>query len=125
MSPMLKFILCSGAGSAMLAVILGAFGAHGLKGKISEHFLSVYQTGVQYQLIHALALILVGLLYQRFTTPPFVLVALLFLCGTLLFSGSLYGLALGGPRWLGPITPLGGMCFICGWGALIYAVVKS
>jgi uncharacterized membrane protein YgdD (TMEM256/DUF423 family) len=109
------FLLIAGL-SGLVAVILGAFGAHGLRGKITPELLAAFQTGVQYQFYHTLALLLVAVLLLRF--PEFSSlhwVGLAFVAGLLLFSGSLYALALGGPRWLGPVTPLGGVCFIAGW----------
>lgn len=109
------FLLIAGF-SGLLAVILGAFGAHGLKGKVTPELLSAFQTGVQYQFYHTLTLLLVALLLLRF--PQLSLLhwaGWAFVAGILLFSGSLYSLTFGGPRWLGPITPLGGLCFIVGW----------
>jgi len=113
-----KFTTAFAAFSAMTSVILGAFAAHGLKGKLSESALAAFQTGVQYQMIHALALLYIGLLMRQQMNNPMVL-------GTLLFSGSLYGLALTSARWLGPITPLGGMCFIIGWFLLFLFALRS
>lgn len=97
-------------------VILGAFGAHGLKGKIEPNLLAVFHTGVEYQLYHGLGLILVGLVLFQFPQARGVVIGgWMLLAGVVMFSGSLYGLALNGPRWLGPITPLGGLAFIAGW----------
>jgi len=110
-----------------LAVGFGAFGAHALRNKVPENLLSAFQTGVQYQFYHALALLLLGVLLQR---PPAMSESLisisgyLFIAGVLLFSGSLYGMALGGPAWLGPITPLGGVCFLLAWAVLLVAALK-
>lgn len=101
-----------------LGVVLGAFGAHALKARLDADMLAVWSTAVQYHLLHAVALLalaLFGAATGRAITPA----ALGFTAGILLFSGSLYGLALGGPRWLGPVTPLGGLCFIAGWGLLV------
>lgn len=105
-------------------VILGAFGAHGLRGKVAENLLEAYKTGVHYQLIHALALFGVALLIQQWGERMSLLVAgALFALGVLFFSGSLYGLTFGGPRWLGPVTPLGGLLMIGGWAALFVAAL--
>lgn len=121
----MKFILVSAALAGMLAVILGAFAAHGLKGHLSESLLNTFQTAVQYQMYHALAVILVVVLYRY--TPDSMLVwsAGFMLVGILLFSGSLYALSLSGIKWFGPITPAGGLCFIIGWGLLIFAALRS
>ncbi|CAA6676623.1 MULTISPECIES: DUF423 domain-containing protein [unclassified Lentimonas] len=103
-----------GALFALIAVILGAFGAHALKGTLIENgTFSTWETAVRYQMWHALALILLSLMPEQQQAPR--LTGNCFIVGILLFSGSLYPLALGGPSWLGPITPLGGLCLIIGW----------
>ncbi len=100
-------------------VVLGAFGAHALKARISVDMLAVYQTGVQYHLVHAVALLAIGGLAPTTMEPNRIaLSARLFSAGILIFSGSLYVLALTGERWLGAITPLGGVCFLAGWTLL-------
>lgn len=115
-----------GAFFALLAVAFGAFGAHALKGSLPANMLAAYQTGVQYQFFHALALLLVAVFLQfnsggeRFLQ----LSGKLFAAGIILFSGSLYALALGGPAWLGPVTPLGGLCFLAAWAMLVMAGLK-
>jgi uncharacterized membrane protein YgdD (TMEM256/DUF423 family) len=97
-------------------VVLGAFGAHGLSGRLSEEDLRVWHTAVQYQLLHAVALLaLAPIAAARSVFWP----GILFTAGVLLFSGSLYLLALGHWRWLGPVTPLGGLCLIAGWLSLL------
>ncbi|MEM9177167.1 MAG: DUF423 domain-containing protein [Myxococcota bacterium] len=101
-----------------VGVVLGAFGAHGLERTLSPERLDVWATAVDYHLIHAVALLAVALFERASGTSmrgPF----LGFTAGIVLFSGSLYLLALDGPRWLGPVTPLGGLCFIVGWLALL------
>jgi len=103
------------------AVMLGAFAAHGLRGTLSERMLETFQTGVHYQMYHALALLAVGILYRLWPSKMLSSAAYLFVAGTLLFSGSLYVLALGGPRWFGPITPIGGLCYIAAWICLATA----
>jgi uncharacterized membrane protein YgdD (TMEM256/DUF423 family) len=102
---------------AFTGVGLGAFAAHGLKGRLSAEYLVVFQTGVQYQLWHALALLAMGLLALQLQVPGRALMAAgsLFVLGTLLFSGSLYLLTLSGFGKLGMITPLGGLAFLAGW----------
>lgn len=113
---MAKHFLMFAAVSGLLAVILGAFGAHGLKGKLDESLLSAFQTGVQYHFYHTFALMLVALMMYRFPQVDMLRWSgFAFVVGIVLFSGSLYALALGGPRWLGPVTPLGGLFFMVGW----------
>lgn len=119
-----------GAINGFLAVALGAFGAHGLKGKITPDLLEIYHTGAEYHLTHALALIAAAFLAERFgalegensRSARLVRVSgILFAVGIVIFSGSLYALALSGVRWLGAITPLGGVCFLTGWALLALA----
>ncbi len=118
--------LLLGAINAMLAVILGAFGAHGLKDRLTEPMLAVYKTAVEYQFYHALGLLLIGLLALQWVESQWLSTSgWLMVAGIVLFSGSLYLLSFGGPRWLGPVTPLGGLGFILAWAALAVAVVKS
>lgn len=113
---MAKHFLALASLSGLLAVALGAFAAHGLKGKLDAAMLSAFQTGVQYHFYHTLALMMVSLLLFKFPANGlFSAAAWAFVLGILLFSGSLYGLALGAPRWLGPVTPLGGLSFMIGW----------
>lgn len=118
---MIRALLLFAALSGFCAVGLGAFAAHGLKAKLEPALLNAFQTGVQYQMYHALALLGITALLHLQRNSWLVRSAALFVLGTLLFSGSLYLLALGGPRWLGPITPLGGLSFLCGWLCLVAA----
>lgn len=118
-----KIYLLIAAINGFLAVALGAFGAHGLKQKLSADMLAVYQTGVQYHFYHTLALFGVALLMlQMPQSPALRWSALLFVIGIIVFSGSLYVLSITGMRWLGAITPLGGVAFLCGWILLAAAV---
>jgi len=110
---MIKIYLMLGGLFAAFSVILGAFAAHGLKSKISEQAIVTFQTGVTYQMYHALALILFALVAKQ--GVPLNWGSGFLVAGILLFSGSLYALALTGVKWFGPITPLGGLCFIIGW----------
>jgi uncharacterized membrane protein YgdD (TMEM256/DUF423 family) len=103
-----------GAALGALGVGLGAFGAHALKQRFGPYEVGIWQTAVLYHLIHALGLFALGL-YARATATPAGAAASLFAVGVLLFSGSLYALALSGVRQLGAITPIGGLCFIAGW----------
>ncbi|MEL0064291.1 MAG: DUF423 domain-containing protein [Gammaproteobacteria bacterium] len=112
--------------SGGLGVALGAFGAHGLRGKVEERLLETFQTAVQYQMIHALALLIVAIMMlQSGRNLTLDIAAGGFVVGILLFSGSLYGLVLTDMRWLGPVTPLGGLCFIAGWVALVAAGLQQ
>ena len=120
-----KIFLLLGSINAMLAVLLGAFAAHGLRDRLSDQLLSSFQTGVQYHFYHALGLIAVGLIAMHISTNGIRLSGWLMFAGILLFSGSLYALALTGIRQLGMITPLGGICFSLGWAVLAVAVFKQ
>lgn len=104
-------------------VALGAFGAHGLRGRIAESALGAYQTGVLYHLVHAVALLAVAL-YARSTAAVVTWPAGLFLAGIILFSGSLYAMAVTGISRLGMITPLGGLCFLGGWVAVFVQLAR-
>jgi uncharacterized membrane protein YgdD (TMEM256/DUF423 family) len=104
-----------GAASALVAVAAGAFGAHGLRARLSPDLLAVFETGARYQMYHALGLLAVAWAVTRWPGPWPVRAGWLFLAGTVLFSGSLYALALTGVRWLGAVTPLGGVAFLAGW----------
>ena len=117
--------LVAGAFLALLAVMAGAFGAHGLSGLVSERGLEVFQTAVTYQMYHSLALVLLALLAgQGLSKKLLGWSAGFFLAGILLFSGSLYLLVLTDIRWIGPITPLGGVCFMVGWALLIISGLR-
>ena len=124
---MVKFFLVTGSISAALCIVLGAFAAHGLKQQLSAESLSAFQTGVQYQFYHSLGLILVGIvmLQLQMTTGLVKYAGLVMLAGIVLFSGSLYLLSVGAPRWLGPVTPIGGFAFIVAWLLLAIGVVKN
>ena len=122
---MAKLFLIAGAVNAMLAVGLGAFGAHGLKSRLSAELLAVYQTGVQYHGYHALGLILIGIIALHLPASVWLKWSGgLMLVGILCFSGSLYLLAITGIRWLGAITPLGGLAFLIAWLLLAVAVFR-
>ena len=117
-----QFTLVSAAISGLLSVAFGAFGAHALRDRLDEYAQGVYATAVQYQFYHSLALLALGLLLTQF--PHSTLLksgALLFLLGILMFSGSLYVLSFTGLRWVGAITPLGGLAFIAAWACLAAA----
>lgn len=110
-----------GAGSAFLAVAAGAFGAHALRARLSPELLAVFETGARYQMYHALGLIAAAWAVVRWPGPLPRWAGWLFVAGTVLFSGSLYALALTGVRELGAITPLGGVAFLAGWLCLALA----
>lgn len=114
-----------GASSACLSVILGAFGAHALRDSLSERSLAIYQTATQYQFYHALALILLGLWGANHSSGLTTATGWLFALGTLIFSGSLYALAITDIKILGAVTPLGGLSFIAGWLCLAISVWRS
>lgn len=116
-----------GALLLMVAVGAGAFGAHGLRGRLDAYALQIYEKAVFYQITHALGIILVGVIAQCGVVSDSVSgrVALMLLVGVLLFSGSLYLLAVTGIRWLGAITPLGGSAFILAWGYLALSTLVS
>jgi uncharacterized membrane protein YgdD (TMEM256/DUF423 family) len=112
--------------NGFIAVALGAFAAHGLKNMLSPELLNTFQTGVQYQMYHALALLGVGLLALHYPNNPLLKTSgYLFLLGIVLFSGSLYVLALSGIRWLGAITPLGGVAFLTAWALLAWSMFRA
>ena len=115
----------------MLAVVLGAFGAHGLKELLSEDQLNSYKTGVNYQFYHALVLLFLGLVIKRNESSWFKRASIFFIAGILLFSGSIYLLStrellgLSNYKWLGPITPVGGIFFILGWLSICIGAFKD
>ncbi len=119
MVSMAKLFITIGSLSGMLAVIFGAFGAHALKSRLDDYAMGVFETAVQYHFYHSLALLAVGVV--ALTQPQTIMLkssGWLFLIGILVFSGSLYILSISGLRWLGAITPLGGLAFIGGWACL-------
>lgn len=125
MSPT-KLFLILGAVNAFLSVGLGAFGAHGLKARLTSDLLAVYKTGVEYHFYHALGLLAVGLVAAQF--PQSALVrgsGWAMLAGIVVFSGSLYILSITGIRWLGAITPIGGVAFLVAWALLAVGVARS
>lgn len=120
-----KRFLLLGAISALTAVAAGAFGAHGLEVRLATESLAVYETGARYQLIHAISLLLIGLAADRWPAAGWGRAGWMFVAGTVLFSGSLYALALTGVRALGAVTPVGGVCFLVGWALAILAGTRS
>jgi uncharacterized membrane protein YgdD (TMEM256/DUF423 family) len=121
-----RLALMLGAIAMFMAVALGAFGAHALKARLAPDMAAVWQTAVQYHAWHALALLAVGiLLAQDADRAGLTLAAFLFAAGIVLFSGSLYVMALTGVRGLGAVTPVGGVAWLAGWAALAWAAFKS
>lgn len=126
-----KTFLIIGSLAAAIAVMLGAFGAHALKDRLQPEQLQVFETGVRYQFYHAFALIVVGLLAERTNSSLLNTIGYLFIAGIVFFSGSLYLLSgknlLGIENWkfLGPVTPLGGLCFIVAWSLLAISIWKQ
>jgi uncharacterized membrane protein YgdD (TMEM256/DUF423 family) len=112
-----------GALAGFIGVALGAFGAHGLKSRVSPDMLAVFETGVRYQMYHAIALILLGALAPMLTGRLAAIAGWSFTVGILVFSGSLYALVLTDVRILGAITPIGGVAFLIGWACLAYASI--
>lgn len=112
---MFRVLLLLAALFGFTGVGLGAFAAHGLKGQLSAEYLAVFQTGVHYQMLHALALLALAALWQRLGGRLLTAAGVCFCVGILLFSGSLYALTLSGVSSLGMITPLGGLAFLSGW----------
>jgi uncharacterized membrane protein YgdD (TMEM256/DUF423 family) len=123
-NPLRHFVVL-GAINGFLAVAFGAFAAHALKDMISTGLLEVFRTGVEYQALHALALLAVGLLGRDGLSRALNLAGWAFATGILLFSGSLYLLALTDIRWLGAVTPFGGTAFLMGWGALAWHAARN
>jgi uncharacterized membrane protein YgdD (TMEM256/DUF423 family) len=120
-----RLFVVIGAGCAFLAVAGGAFGAHSLKAILTPDMLMVFETGVRYQMYHALALLAAGWAAHQYPQASFHIAGWLFVAGIVLFSGSLYVLALSGVRWLGAITPLGGACFLAGWAVFAWQVWRQ
>lgn len=120
-----KIFLLLGAINAGLAVIMGAFGAHALKVRLTDQLLHAYQTAVQYHFYHALGLLLIGILLLVAPATPFIRSAgWAMFAGIVLFSGSLYLLAIFQMKWLGPVTPLGGAAFIIAWVILFAGIIR-
>lgn len=113
-----------GAILAFFAVALGAFGAHGLKSTLTPDMLAIYHTAVDYQLWHAIGLLIIGLMQQQNTSRLLSIAAWFMFAGILIFSGSLYALSLSGIKFLGAITPIGGASFLIAWLLLAYASFK-
>ncbi len=114
-----------GGASAFIAMAAGAFGAHALRSRLSPELLAAFETGARYQMYHALALLAVAWAMTRWPVPAVRAAGWLFVAGTVIFSGSLYLLALTGTRTVGAVTPLGGLAFLAGWLALAVGVWRG
>ena len=115
----------AGSVLAALSVITGAFGAHGLESRVGAELLETFETGARYHMYHALALLAVGWFAVNRSGRWVNAAGWLFLAGIVVFPGSLYVLVLTGQRWLGAVTPIGGVCFILGWIALAMAAIRE
>ena len=120
-----RLFFALGSLSALLGVALGAFAAHGLKERLAPDLLAIFEVGVRYQMYHAFALIAAAWACTRWPGPLPAVAGWLFLAGTVLFSGSLYLLALSGVRWLGAVAPVGGLAFLAGWACLAWSAWKG
>lgn len=119
-----RSIMIAGAVLGGLGVALGAFGAHGLKNMATAEMLQIWETAVRYHMYHALALVGLGLFVDRHPGGPARVAAALWIVGVAIFSGTLYAMTLTGARWLGAITPIGGVGLIAGWIAFALAVIR-
>lgn len=122
---MTRLFFALGAIAAFLAVAAGAFGAHALEARLTPDRLDTFKLGAQYQMYHAIGLLAVAWATTRWPGALTTSAGWLFVVGIVIFAGTLYGLGLGGPRWLGAITPLGGLSFLAGWGALAWAALRG
>ena len=122
---MFRNFLMLGAASGAISVAAGAFGAHALRDKVEPRLLEVFETAARYQMYHALALLVVGLIASRWPSGILNTAGWLFVAGTVVFSGSLYAMTFTGVRALGAITPIGGVCFIAGWICLAVAASRT
>ncbi len=119
--PLARRCIAAGALLMLLGVMLGAFGAHGLQGQLTPRQLASYQTGVQYQLLHALGLLVLGLIAQTGRdSPQLHWSARMMVIGIVLFSGSIYLMTAGAPRWFGRVAPVGGVSFMAAWALLAW-----
>lgn len=121
------WMIIAGAFFTLLSVMLGAFAAHGLKHSLDSYSMGVFQTAVEYQMHHGIGILVVAVLYgfKSFSSRWLSYAAIAFITGCLLFSGSLYLLALSGVKWLGAIAPIGGVAFLLGWLLIIMSAIKS
>lgn len=119
-----RFFFAAGSLMAFLAVGLGAFGAHSLKERLSPDMLNIFEVGVRYHMYHALGLLAVSWAISRWPESNLIAAGWAFIVGIVIFSGSLYILSIFGVRWLGAVTPLGGIAFLIGWAILVWSVAR-
>ena len=122
---MSRLFFAFGSGFALIAVVTGAFAAHALKTRLSPDMFQVFEVAARYQMYHALGLVAVAWAASQWSSQLIAASGWLFVAGIVIFSGSLYILSLTGVRWLGAITPIGGVAFIIGWGCLLWAAIRS
>ena len=122
---MIRIFFALGSCSALLGVALGAFGAHLLKERLTPELLAIFEVGVRYQMYHAFGMLAVAWALSQFPGAASAAPGWLFAAGTVIFSGSLYVMSLTGMRWLGAVTPLGGLCFLAGWAWLAWGVWRG
>ena len=120
-----RLLYIGAAAAGFLGVAFGAFGAHALRSRLEPDMLAVFETGVRYQMYHAFAVFAAAWAFARWPRRVFGVAGALFLAGIVVFSGSLYLLALTGQRWLGAVTPLGGLAFLTGWLMLAFGAWRS
>jgi uncharacterized membrane protein YgdD (TMEM256/DUF423 family) len=123
--PIDRLFVALGGLSGLIAVACGAFGAHALRVRLPADLLAAFETGARYQMYHALALLAAAWVSSRWPGPLAAWAGWLFVVGTVVFSGSLYALALTGVRWLGAVTPVGGIAFMAGWVCLALAARRG
>jgi uncharacterized membrane protein YgdD (TMEM256/DUF423 family) len=120
----MRHFVIAGAILAAVAVAAGAFGAHALAARLTPERLATWETAARYHMYHALALVVLGAVAHRWPAPLLAAVGWLFVVGIVVFGGTVYALALGAPRWLGAVTPLGGLAFIIGWLLFAFALIR-
>lgn len=120
-----RVFIAVGATLGLIAVAAGAFGAHALRSRLAPDLLATFETAVRYQMYHAVALIGLGLVADRWPAPQIGWAGWLLVVGTVIFSGSLYVLTLTGTRWWGAVTPFGGVCLVAGWACLLWGMLAS
>jgi len=120
-----RFFFVLGSISAFIGVAVGAFGAHALREKLSPELLNAFEVGVRYQIYHALAMLAVAWAASHWPSSNVAVAGWLFFVGTVLFSGSLYALSLTGLRWLGLVTPVGGLMFLAGWLYAAWVIFRT
>jgi uncharacterized membrane protein YgdD (TMEM256/DUF423 family) len=121
----MRTLIVLGSVLAAAAVAAGAFGAHALAARLTPERLATWDTAARYHMLHALAILLVAALAHRLHAPMAAAAGWLFVAGIVVFGGTVYALALGGPRWLGAVTPLGGLAFIAGWLLLAWGALRA